>query len=357
MSLNIDISLNDYHELRNLTENVYFPLTKLVDKKNFNSILNTFRLSSGKVFPLPIFLDVDKSIATKINLKKSYSLHLFNKEVGKVIIEDIYKINKLSACKKIFQTNNKKHPGVNKFLNKKEYFIGGSVKLSKKKILNEIYPFLKPSTSKLFFKKNKWVSIVGFQTRNIPHRAHEQLLRNALEIADGLFVQPLVGYKKKGDFTNNSIFNSYKILIDKYFPKNKILLGPLYASMWYAGPREAIFHAIIRRNYGCTHFIVGRNHAGVGNFYGKYEAQKIFNKFQNELKIKILKLGGPFYCKFCDAIVSEKSCPHFNNKKYKITNISGTAVRERLTKNLYFSNKIVRKEIVKNLKKSKNIFI
>ena len=357
MELNIDISLNDYYELRNLSEKVYLPLTKLVDKKNFNSIVNNFRLTSGKVFPMPIFLDVHKSIAKKINLKQSYNLHLFNAKVGTINIEDIYKINRLIACKKIFQTTSKKHPGVNKFLNKKEYFISGSIKLVRKKIMNEKYPFLKPSETINYFKKNKWLSVVGFQTRNIPHRAHEQLLRNALELTDGLFVQPLVGHKKKGDFTNDSVFNTYKLLINKFFPKNKILLGPLYASMWYAGPREAVFHAIIRRNYGCTHFIVGRDHAGVGNYYGKYDAQRIFHKFKNELKIKILELGGPFYCKYCDAIVSEKSCPHINSKKYKVNHISGTEVREKLMKNLPFSSKIVRKEIIKILKKSKKIFI
>ncbi len=357
MSLNIEISLNDFYELKNISEKVYYPLKKLVDKKNFLNILKNYRLTSGEIFPLPIFLDVEKKIAKELKLKKIYNLVLNNKIVGKIKVEDIYKINKEFACKKIFKSNNKNHPGVKNFLDKKEYFIGGEIKLKRKKLRNEKYPFLNPIISKKLFRKKKWKKIIGFQTRNIPHRAHEQLLRTALEFADGLFVQPLVGNKKKWDFSNDAIFKSYKYLINKFFPKNKIYLGPLYTSMWYAGPREAIFHAIVRRNYGCTHFIVGRDHAGVGNFYAKYESQQIFDNFNDELNIKILKFAGPFYCKLCDGVLTEKSCPHINSNKYPITHISGTDVRKKLINNFYLSKKLVRPEIINILKNIKKLFI
>ena len=172
-----------------------------------------------------------------------------------------------------------------------------------------------------------------------------------------MFVQPLVGYKKPGDFTNEAIFKTYEFLIENYFTPKKVFLGPLNSAMWYAGPREAIFHAIIRKNYGCTHFIVGRDHAGIGKYYGKYDSQNIFDKFKSKLNINILKLGGPFYCKFCDGIVSENSCPHYNNPIFNVDHISGTDVRNRILNNKYISKKFVRPEITKILKKLNKVFI
>ena len=352
----IEVSLDDYYELKNIKEKVYYPLSKLVDRKNFTSILNNYRLTTGKIFPLPIFLSIEKNIATKIKLNKTYRLSFKNKNIGRLKIEDVYKVNKINACKKIFNTSSLKHPGVQKFLNTKEFFVGGTIKQLNNRIIKEKYKYLKPTSLKKIIKKNKWKSLVGFQTRNIPHRAHEQLLRTSLEYSDGLFIQPLLGNKKINDFTNEAIFKTYKFLIKNYFPKNKIILGPLYASMWYAGPREAVFHAIIRKNYGCSNFIVGRDHAGVGNFYKKYDAQNIFNFFKKNINISIFKFAGPFFCKKCDGIVTENSCKHYKNNN-SIVEISGTEVRRKLLRNMKISTKVIRPEIVRVLYKIKNIFI
>jgi sulfate adenylyltransferase len=353
----IKVSLDDYYELKNIKEKVYYPLNKLVDRKNFKSILNNYKLTSGKIFPLPIFLSVEKNIAIKLKLNQTYKLTYRNKNIGKLKVEDVYKINKIKACKKIFKTSSLNHPGVKKFLHTKEYFIGGTIKQLINKITKEKYKYLEPSSLKKIIKKNKWKSLVGFQTRNIPHRAHEQLLRTSLEYSDGLFIQPLLGNKKTNDFTNEAIFKTYKFLIKNYFPKNKIILGPLYASMWYAGPREAVFHAIIRKNYGCSNFIVGRDHAGVGNFYKKYEAQNIFNFFQKNLNINIFKFAGPFFCKKCDGIVTENSCQHYKKNNNSIVEISGTEVRRKLLRNMKISNKVIRPEIVRILRNINSIFI
>ena len=153
------------------------------------------------------------------------------------------------------------------------------------------------------------------------------------------------------------MFRTYEYLIQNYFPKNKVFLGSLKRAMWYAGPREAIFHAIIRKNYGCTHFIVGRDHAGIGNYYGKYDSQKIFQKFKEDLNIKILKLGGPYYCKYCDGIVSERSCPHHNNPRFKVNHISGTDIRKSILNDKYISKKYIRPEVLKILKSLNRVFI
>ena len=357
MSLEINIDVNEYYELRNLDASVYSPLRRLVNKENFLSILNEYKLTSGEIFPLPIALDVDRSLASKIEIGKSYILRLDNRKIGSIVIDDVYSLNKLKVCKKLFGTDDPNHGGVKKYLSRKEFFLGGEIKLYNINRVDDQCQFLHPKEAKEIFKKKKWKTIAGFQTRNIPHRAHEHLLRTALEYTDGLFVNPLVGFKKRGDFRSVAIFRSYEYLLKHFFPLNKVFLGPLYASMWYAGPREAVFHAIIRRNYGCTHFIVGRDHAGIGNYYGKYEAQKIFDNFKSELGISILKLGGPYYCNYCDAIVTENSCPHCNNKQYKVTHISGTEVRNRLMNNKYISKKIVRPEIIKLLKGIDRLFI
>ncbi len=357
MSVEITINLDDYLEIKNLSSNVYYPLTKLVNKDNFTSIVDNYSTLDGKIFPIPIFLNVDKELEKKLKLNRNYNLVLNDSIVGNILLDDIYSVNKKIISKKLFGTNDVKHTGVKRFLQKKEFFIGGKVTLFNNDVLEKSINYLYPLQSIKAFKKNNWKTIVGFQTRNIPHRAHEHLLRTALEYVDGLFVQPLVGYKKPGDFTNEAVFKAYEFLINNYFAEKKVYLGPLNAAMWYAGPREAIFHAIIRKNYGCTHFIVGRDHAGIGNYYGKYEAQGIFDKLKLKLDIKILKLGGPFYCKFCDGIVSENSCPHYSNPDFSVNHISGSDVRDKLLNNKYLSKKYIRPEIIKVLRKLNRVFI
>jgi sulfate adenylyltransferase len=200
------------------------------------------------------------------------------------------------------------------------------------------------------FAERGWKTIVGFQTRNVPHRAHEYLQRTALEQVDGLFIQPLVGRKKAGDYTPQSIMAGYRKLIADFYPRDRVVLGILSTSMRYAGPREAVFHALIRRNHGCTHFIVGRDHAGVGDYYGKYAAHELIGRFDGELGIAVMRLHGPFHCRVCDGIVTEHTCAHYRTRPAAITEISGTEIRRILNSGLTPERHIIRPEIVDAVK-------
>ena len=224
-------------------------------------------------------------------------------------IDDCYIVNQQNDIKYVFGTDDINHPGVSKELLKHKYRIGGKVTVFDKSILKNS---LDPKKTKSYFKEKGWNTIAGFQTRNPVHKAHEHLQRVALDICDGLFINPLVGWKKIGDFSEEAVIDGYKSMIDTYYTGLNIYFDTLKTPMRYAGPREAIFHAIIRRNLGCTHFIIGRDHAGVGDYYGKYEAQELAKKIikTDDFGIELLLLSEPFYCKKCGQIVSEKTCHH-----------------------------------------------
>jgi sulfate adenylyltransferase len=209
---------------------------------------------------------------------------------------------------------------------------------------------LTPAQTRAIFAERGWRTVVGFQTRNVPHRAHEYLLRIGLEIADGLFIQPLLGHKKAGDYTPEAIIAGYRALIGGYLSEDRLVLGILSTAMRYAGPREAVFHAIIRRNYGCTHFIVGRDHAGVDDYYGKYDAHGLIESVEDELGITVLRLCGPFHCRICDGIVTEKTCPHRRTAPEAVTEISGTEMRAILVGGRAPDPHLMRPEVVAALK-------
>jgi sulfate adenylyltransferase len=276
-------------------------------------------------------LDVDKETANKAVKVQQIDLWFKDVKVGEIVPESIFTCNKDEISHSIYGTNSKEHPGVIHFFDIGDWFIGGKTKFIKS-VPNEYSSFeMTPAETKNRFHMLGWKSVVGFQTRNVPHRAHEYLQKVALEQVDGLFIQPLIGKKKAGDYTADAILTGYQALIKSFYPQDKVVLGVLTTSMRYAGPKEALFHAILRRNYGCTHFIIGRDHAGVGNFYGKYEGHDLVKRFSEaELGIKIMYLHGPYYCEKCGGIVTEHTCPHYENDKNSITEISGTLVRQTL---------------------------
>ncbi len=352
MSL-IKLNYYQYNEFEKICWNSFSPVNKFMSSIDLISVVNNFHLRNGDFFPLPIFLDVDEDTKNNIRNKNKADLIYEDKKVGTINIDDIYRLKKKNLCKKIFGTDSRKHPGVNYFLNTQEWFVGGKVSLTIQKNKKRTLGELKPEETKKYFKDMKWKTIVGFQTRNIPHRAHEYLHRIALEFVDGLYINPFIGWKKKGDYTPDAIFTGYNYYCKKIINNKRVCLNVSNMNMRYAGPRESLFHAIIRRNYGCTHFIIGRDHAGVGSFYKKYEAHELAKKFEKELKIKIMKLCGPFYCKICDGIVTEKTC---NHNKINTFDISGTYIRNILLKKGKVDNKFIRKEIIKSLEKTK-IFI
>lgn len=347
----INLNFNQYLELEKLGTGVFYPVKNFMTRKEFESVVNYMNFKK-KIFPLPIILDVKN----KPKFKKFDKIKLkFNsKEVGEIHNPDFYKCDKIKTVKKIYGTKSLKHPGVEEFFKKGEWFVGGKT-IFKNKIKNQLSKYeIFPNEVKKIIKKRNFKTIVGFQTRNIPHKAHEYLIRNSLENYDAVLIQPLIGRKKTGDYSPHSIMKSYNIFLKDYIPTKRSILSCLTTSMRYAGPREAVFHAIIRKNYGCTHFIVGRDHAGVGNFYKKYEAQHLISKYEKKIGIKIIYSKGPYYCMKCCQIVTENICKHSNTKHEK--QISGTYIRSKIINNSKLDERLFRTDLIKNIKK-KTIFI
>jgi sulfate adenylyltransferase len=295
-------------------------------------------------------LDVGPTDAERLRGRSHVALIYDGVEVADFSPEDVFTPDKSDLAKKIFGTTNPDHPGVAHLMTMGPLFVGGPIKF-KQRVALDISEFeLTPAETKSIFRERGWKTIVGFQTRNVPHRAHEYLHRVALETTDGLFVQPLVGRKRSGDYSPMAVIRGYQALVDGFFPKDRVLLGLLTTAMRYAGPREAVFHAIIRRNYGCTRFIVGRDHAGVGGYYGKYDAHQLTRRFDGELGIEVLRLHGPYYCRICDGIVTEKTCPHPETDPSAVREISGTDLRAMLVEGRPPEPHLMRPEIIASLR-------
>jgi len=344
----LDISEDSLLDLLNIAYGIYSPLEGFMVREDFESSLKRMRLSNDLPWSLPIVLDFDKT-----SIKEGDRIALrFNSEIyGIMDVEDIFTYKKEEYIERIYKTKDLLHPGVKRAYHMKNYLIGGKIYLIKNWEDPFTKYFLKPRETREIFERKGWKSIVAFQTRNAPHLGHEFLQKTALNFVDGLFINPVIGRKKEGDFKDEVILKAYEILISKYYPKDSVLLSILRYNMKYAGPREALHHAIMRKNFGCTHIIIGRDHAGVGNYYKPYEAQEIFNEFP-DLGITPLFFKEFFYCKVCKGVVNEKICPHNDPIK-----ISGTKLRELILNKGQVPEEFMRPEVVEVIRSFNNPFL
>ena len=350
----VKISDERGQELFNIATGVFSPLEGFLNKRDLISVLDKKRLTNGIAWTVPIILDIPEFIYPEI--KKHKRLSLIDKK-GRVLalinINDIYRYDKKSFAKKLYGTIDKSHPGVNKVLGMGDYLVGGKITLINKPDYTFKRYTLTPEQTRSRFFSLGWNTVVAFQTRNIPHIGHEYVQKTALSYVDGLFINPVIGKKKTGDFKDSLIIETYETLIRDYYPKEDVFLSVLQMEMRYAGPKEAIHHAIIRKNFGCSHIIIGRDHAGVGNFYEPFAAHKIFDEFP-DIGIKPIFFKSFFWCKRCGSVASDKTCPH---KGSDIINFSGTEVRRMFQSNKMPSSRFMRPEVARCILRCKSPWV
>jgi len=296
--------------IKNIAFGIFSPLQGFMNENDYTNVLEHMYLENNIAWPFPILLDVSEDDVKKI--QTSDDIILLDQErtpIALMNIEDLYHYEKKLLMQKIYNTKDRKHPGVESVYKMNKLLLGGEIFL-----INEPVPKfpeidLKPKETRVLFKARKWDRVVAFQTRNPPHLGHEYVQKAGLTYVDGLFINPVIGKKKQGDFLDDVIIKSYQALIKKYYPKDRVVLSTFETEMRYAGPKEAIFHAITRKNYGCDHIIIGRDHAGVGDYYGPYDAHEIFKHFP-DLEIEPIFFRSFSRCKKCNSIVNDKICPH-----------------------------------------------
>lgn len=316
-------------DLELIAVGAFSPLTGFMTRADYERVVREMRLANGLVWTIPVVLPIAPELAKTIHEGQEVALVEGERVLAIMQVAEIYPYDKRLEAQEVYRTTEEAHPGVARLYRQEDLLIGGEVWLVDWPAKQEFPEFRHtPAQTRRMFARRGWRRIVGFQTRNPIHRAHEYIQKTALEIVDGLFLHPLVGETKADDIPADVRMASYQELLRDYYPADRVILGVFPAAMRYAGPREAVFHAIARKNYGCTHFIVGRDHAGVGKTYGPYDAHLIFENFKpEEIGITPLFFDHTFYCRKCGGIVSSKTCPHDPSEHVVF---SGTEVRQRL---------------------------
>tara|TARA_Y100000996_G_C22555229_1_gene655302 strand:- start:739 stop:1794 length:1056 start_codon:yes stop_codon:yes gene_type:complete len=325
----IHITQNQFSDLLNLFNDVFSPLKNFVTKKEFLSIINNNRLNS-KFFPFPIYFGVTKQIYIRFKKKDNFDLYYNNKYLMNIYNVNFYNLDKKKICKKIYGNNYLKHPYSNKFIKENYRFVSFDYRKINKKNFKHKY-FISPLILKKKIKKNNISTLSSFHTRNVPHKAHQWIHDFLFNKFGALLIQPLIGQYKKGEYSDELIFKTNK-LASKEFNSNKVFSIPFFSYPRYAGYREAALHALVRKNYGCSHFWVGRDHAGIKDFYGYKQSQKFCYKHQKKLNIKIIPGNEPVYCSNCKTIKNTKCLNKNCLKKYKVK-ISGSKIRGLLRQN------------------------
>ena len=325
----LHLNPREISDLEMIASGAYSPLEGFLDRSDYSSVCANMRLANGIVWPIPITLSITNEQADAFRRFEDLALYQGDHLLGIFHLAEKYRYDKVREAELVYRTTDEAHPGVQALYKQGDWLLGGRISLLNR-ARDLMFPQYRhsPAQTRALFLERGWRRVVAFQTRNPVHRAHEYIQKCALEIADGLLLHPIVGETKADDLPAAVRIRSYEAILENYYPAKRTILSVLPAAMRYAGPREAVFHALIRKNYGCSHFIVGRDHAGVGNYYGSYDAHYIFDQFEVEdLGITPLFFDHTFYCRSCGGMASRKTCPHDTSAH---VTLSGTKVRELL---------------------------